>query len=472
MKNSQSPITKHQRSTKLQHPLVLGSWVFSGAWLLVIGALFLFLANTAFDADRLHLIIETDAGGDPDDEQSLVRFLLYANEWDVEGIIANRPHARDGENLNPERTGLGIVRRLLDAYGQCWSNLVQNDTRYPTKEYLWERTVAGYNTTEDAVNLIIATVDWPDPRPLWYSDWGTDNGAATNNLKRALDRVLRERGPERYAQFKSKLRLTSYDKFGEHTTNLPPPFKLWVNTFQPPMEGKRWYHRFSALTAKAGGFDLVRDVLRGHGPLGALYPTNTTHWQKEGDTMTFLYLVPMGANDPEQPTWGSWAGRHGLNPNFPGMPYYWANQVDAWEGTTNRDNTLARWAAALQNDFRARLNWCVKTFAEANHSPAPRVDGPLHRTIHSGERIELSAAGSSDPDGDALSFGWEFYPEPGTCRGELQIQNTDRVKTSFTAPKVQTDEIVHIILAVTDSGFPPLSRYRRVIVRIQPAKSR
>jgi hypothetical protein len=42
------------------------------------------------ESDRLRLMIETDAGGDPDDEQSLVRFLLYANEWDVEGIIARR----------------------------------------------------------------------------------------------------------------------------------------------------------------------------------------------------------------------------------------------------------------------------------------------------------------------------------------------------------------------------------------------
>src|SRR5512139_1373583 len=95
--------------------------------------------------NRLRLVIETDAGGDPDDEQSLVRFLLYANEWDVEGIIANRPMAREGENRNPERTGLGIVRRLLDAYGQCHTNLVLNDPRYPTREYLWQRTVAGYN---------------------------------------------------------------------------------------------------------------------------------------------------------------------------------------------------------------------------------------------------------------------------------------------------------------------------------------
>jgi hypothetical protein len=61
-----------------------------------------------------------------------------------------------------------------------------------------------------------------------------------------------------------------------------------VDTFRPELDGKRWYHRFAALTARSGGFDLERDVRAGHGPLGGLYPTNTTHWQKEGDTMSFL----------------------------------------------------------------------------------------------------------------------------------------------------------------------------------------
>src|SRR5688500_19681445 len=82
--------------------------------------------------ERLRVIVETDAGGDPDDEQSLVRFLLYSNEWDVEGIICNRAEARDGENRNPERTGLGIARRLVNAYVECYPHLVQHDGRYPT----------------------------------------------------------------------------------------------------------------------------------------------------------------------------------------------------------------------------------------------------------------------------------------------------------------------------------------------------
>ncbi|MCI0745122.1 MAG: DUF1593 domain-containing protein [Verrucomicrobia subdivision 3 bacterium] len=434
---------------------------------LFIGALIAVSVSPTIAADRLRLLIETDAGGDPDDEQSLVRFLLYANEWDVEGIIANRPQTRDGENHNPERTGLGVVRRLLDAYGECWTNLVQHDNRYPTKDFLWQRTVPGYNHTDAAVRLIIAAVDRPDPRPLWYSDWGTDHGAATNNLRRALDLVLRERGPERYAQFKSKLRLTSYDMYGAHTTNIAPPFQLWVNTFQPPMDGKRWYHRFSGITARAGGFDLVRDVLTGHGPLGALYPTNTTHWQKEGDTPTFLYLVPTGMNDPEQPTWGSWASRYGRNENYPNKPYYWANQLDAWNGRTNRDNTLARWAAALQNDFRARLDWCVKPLREANHPPSRKVAGALQRTVKPGSRVELDATGSTDPDASqSLSFRWEFYPEPGTYRGPLEITHSDKPRAHFTAPASETGATIHVILTVTDTGSPPLSRYQRIVVTL------
>ncbi|PYM15691.1 MAG: hypothetical protein DME18_03545, partial [Verrucomicrobia bacterium] len=396
-------------------------------------------------SERLRLIIETDAGGDPDDEQSLVRFLLYADEWDVEGIIANRPQARDGENKNVERTGLGIVRRLLEAYGKCYPSLAKNDVRYPTLDYLWQRTAAGYNDTDDAVKLMIASIDRDDPRPIWYSDWGTDNGAATNNLKRALDRVLRERGPEGYAKFKQRLRLSSTDKFGDHTTGVDPPFTLWVDTWRPELDGKRWYHRFSAITARAGGFDLIRDCLRGHGPLGALYPTNTTHWQKEGDSLSFIYLIPTGLSDPNDPTLGGWGGRAGRNQQFPGKAYYWANQLDAWNGTTHRDNTLARWAAAIQNDFKARLDWCVRDFKHANHPPVPRMQGALRRSAKAGDKVVLNAAETSDPDNNPLRFEWTVYPEPGSYRGPaVAIQNSRSARAWLIAPKVETAQTLHV----------------------------
>src|SRR5215813_10140818 len=102
--------------------------------------------------------------------------------------------------------------------------------------------------------------------------------------------------------------------------------------------------------------------------------------------MTFLYLVPTGMNDPEEPTWGSWAGRYGLNGEHKGKPYYWANQRDEWGGSTHRDNTLKRWAVHLQNDFRARLKWCVSDYAEANHPPVVKVKGDLKRAVAPGEK--------------------------------------------------------------------------------------
>jgi len=422
---------------------------------------------------RLRVIIETDAGGDPDDEQSLVRFLLYANEFDIEGIIANRPVARDRENQNAVRDGLGIVRALVNAYSQCHANLVQHDSRFPKPEQLLARTVAGYDDTDDGVRLVLRTVDDADPRPVWFCNWGTDHGSAESCLKRALDRVLRERGQDGYARFKSRLRLSSADEFGGHTLSLAPSFPFWVDTLRPTLDQKRWYHRFSALTAGAGGFDVERDVRMGHGPLGALYPSNTGLPQKEGDTMMFLYLVPTGMNDPNEPTWGSWAGRYGANAECPGKPYFWANQADAWRGTTNRDNTLARWAADLQNDFRARLDWCVKSREVANHRPVAALNGDttrniLRTTVKSGQVVSLSADGSTDPDGNALACEWFVYPEAGTYRGEASLSKTAGLTTSFVAPKVNQVGTIHVILRIRDDGRPPLCSYRRAVISVKP----
>jgi hypothetical protein len=418
----------------------------------------------------LRVIIETDAGGDPDDEQSLVRFLLYANEFDVEGIIANRAQARDGENRNTERTGLGIVQRMVRAYGECWPLLHENDPRYPTADDLLARLVPGDEQHDNGVQLVLRAVDKPDRRPVWFLNWGTDVGSAESSLKLALDKVLAERGAEEYARFKSKLRLSSADTFGPHTYETAPAFPLWVDTFRPELDRKRWYHRFSALTATAGGFDLERDVRTGHGPLGALYPTNTTHRQKEGDTMTFLYLVPTGMNEPEYPTWGSWAGRYGKRDNADDRPYYFANVEDEWNGSTHRENTLARWAVDLQNDFRARLDWCVRHAPGANHPPRVVVEGGRKRIVKSGETVRLSAAGTTDPDGDALHYQWEVYPEVGSADVPVSLEGAGTPDVRVTIPTVESPAEVHLILTVRDAGTPALARYARIVLNIEPQR--
>src|SRR5439155_799605 len=126
-------VTRICADQKIQS-MPMGTWAWHPILMIV-----LVFASTAMGTERVRVIVETDAGGDPDDEQSMVRFLLYANDFDVEGIIANRPKARDAENKNSERTGLGIVRRMVRAYGKCYSNLSLNDRRYPSEEYLLKR---------------------------------------------------------------------------------------------------------------------------------------------------------------------------------------------------------------------------------------------------------------------------------------------------------------------------------------------
>jgi hypothetical protein len=330
-------------------------------------------------------------------------------------------------------------------------------------------TVAGYDDVDDGARFIVRAVDRDDPRPVWFMNWGTDRGSAESCLKRALDRVLKERGADGYASFKRKLRLSSADKFEDHTWRIEPAFPIWVYPMMPDMDGGRWYHRFSPLTKNAGGFDLKRDVLEGHGPLGALYPTNTNLPQKEGDTLLFLGLIPNGLNEPEHPEWGSWSGRCGLREDAGGRRYYWANVRDTVDGTTHRDLTLSRWAAHLQNDFRARMDWCVKDFAAANHPPKVAVTGARERPAKAGETIHLDASGSTDPDGQALGFQWLSYPEAGGYLGTAPVfGDPQRARTLVTIPADAAGQSLHLIVVVTDNGSPPLTRYGRVVVKVSP----
>jgi len=441
---------------------------------------FLVLACVAMRAaaqDKLRVLIETDIGGDADDQASLVRFLLYANEWDVEGIIAERSAAKF--NTDPVRNHLGLPARngyelaqaYLTAYGDVHANLAKHSTDFPSVDQLRSRTVSGTNDTDAGVRLIIAAADKDDPRPIWYSNWGCNSGAV-NNLKRALDKAKAERSPAAYAAFAAKFRIVTLDGPGPTRQEHDDKIVLHVETGYPVMDGGRWYHRLQPLTQKAGGFDVQRDIKQRHGALGALYTT-----PKEGDSWTFIYLIPNGLSDPRQPTWGGWAGRYGprggdpLNKNGPtGPQFFWANQRDMLNGTTNRDNTVLRWVEHLQNDFKARLDWCVAPrFADANHAPTPHCQGDGSRRVleveaPAGKPYRLSAAGSTDPDRDRLRCRWYVYPEPGSYQGRVAIRQATAVDADLDVPADAAGKRVHVILEVTDSGEPPLTRYRRIIV--------
>jgi hypothetical protein len=242
---------------------------------------------------------------------------------------------------------------------------------------------------------------------------------------------------------------------------------------------------------------IANNIQQDHGPLGVIYPD--VAYGMEGDTPAFLLLILNGLNEPEHPEWGGWGGRYELyKPDFSkmkkggsGVPFepetraIWTNSNDTYSPyifndygrTVQRDTTifndnkvtLWRWRDDFQNDFAARMDWCVKSVNEANHAPVPALGHPEQITVKSGEGFSLDASGTADPDGDNLSYLWFHYPEAGSYRKLIKIDSAENARGVWViAPTVEKEETAHFILKVTDKGSPPLSRYKRVIVNIIP----
>jgi hypothetical protein len=221
----------------------------------------------------------------------------------------------------------------------------------------------------------------------------------------------------------------------------------------------------------------------------------------EGDSPSFMSLIPNGLNAPEHPDWGGWGGRYefytpelkntnpeGFTGNVPVLqePHaIWTNAVDSYRPMVHSDygrtvrthdkvstgyrTTIWRWRKEFQNDFAARMDWTTKPYKEANHPPVVKL-GPGERlTVKSGEGFMLSAAGSSDPDGDSLSYLWFQYPEAGSYKEEIKLGYAENHHTVWgQAPVVTKAETAHFIVKVTDKGSPALTRYGRVIVTFVP----
>jgi hypothetical protein len=127
-----------------------------------------------------------------------------------------------------------------------------------------------------------------------------------------------------------------------------------------------------------------------------------------------------------------------------------------------------RWIDAIQNDFAARAEWCVKPYDQANHPPTVKLANALDMRVCRGEKVSLSAKGTTDPDGDALTYRWWGYQEAGTYPGSVHIDAADQQNASVTIPAdTAAGQTLHIICEVTDNGTPPLTRYQRIICNVE-----
>ena len=292
----------------------------------------------------------SDHTSDPDDVQSMVRFLLYSNEFDVEGLIASSgTYANIAKKQN--------ILDIIDLYDQVDENLRRHKTDFPTADALravtfqglsgtWGKTIAnniGTGKDSEASNAIISLVDKVDSRPIWFCFWGD-----CSNLAQAIWKVQNTRSAEALKAFISKIRVFQIAHQDETIdwllNNFPDLFIIYSKS--------TYMGVFGGPSDPLGSLSWVNtNVRQNHGVLGAIYPPAAISVEglKEGDSPSFMYLISAvhGLNNPEIPSEESWGGRYVRS----GSTNHWVDGIGG--------SSISKWKSEYQAEFAMRADWMV-----------------------------------------------------------------------------------------------------------------
>ena len=473
--------------------------LFISTKLLITLSLVLTIAHPAQSQHQKkpNVIVLTDIEADPDDSQSLVRFLLYSNQWNVEGLIATTS-IHQKSRVAPES-----IREILEAYQRVHANLVKHEAGFPGYEELVSKTsaglavygMAGVGKGKDSPGseLIKKVLERADNDPVWFTVWG-----GPNTLAQALWKIKEEKKQSEAARIFKKVRVYT---ISDQDDSGPWIRKTFPDIFYIVTPGYNYsYATWLGIAFPVPGSNtevtsnkwLAENIQQGHGPLGAAYPD--VAYGMEGDTPAFLNLIDNGLSDPEHPDFGGWGGRYEYYlPEFrdsnvgrfrrenwpkdePETRAIWTNASDSILSPLDNEvyfgnrETIWRWREEYQHDFAARICWTTNTPDHCNHPPIPSLEHADKLTVKSGEQFYLSAKGTRDPDGDSMSYLWFCYKEAGSYKGDISLRPyaPNLYRLPVIAPNVKKAETIHFVLKVTDKGTPALTRYKRVIVTVVP----
>ncbi|MDH7598039.1 MAG: DUF1593 domain-containing protein [Sedimentisphaerales bacterium] len=241
---------------------------------------------------RHRVIVCTDIGGtDPDDFQSMVHLLVYADVLDIEGLISS-PYGPGRKEH---------ILQVIDCYEKDYPNLRTYSDRYPTPERL--RAVTKQGQTEQAPyagirgptegsDWIIQCARRPDPRPLYVLVWG-----GMEDLAQAL-----HDGPD----ILPKLRVYwiggpnkkwSFNAYQYILDNHP---QLWIIECNSTYRG--WFVGGNQ-SGQWGNKEFVTQHIAGTGALGDLFASKLDYI-KMGDSPSVGWLLKASPEDPSGPGWG------------------------------------------------------------------------------------------------------------------------------------------------------------------------
>ena len=420
--------------------------------------------------------------------ESMVHLMVYADMFEIEALITSV-----GWNCDPYPVEWAqYLQRVINAYEKDVTNLMKRSEQtsflsfseengqqhigyWPSADYIRSRAVMGSvqggikaigeSNDSPGNELLIRLADENDPRPIYVAAWG-----GANTLAQAIWKVQQTRSTEELKRFVRKFRIytiTDQDMGYNNRMNRAYSSHMWLrrefkDDLQFIWDEGTWQEQCELGKQH---WTMHQNHIQTKGALGKEYPNYK--WGVEGDTPSFLYVLPNGLNDPEDPSQAGWAGYHqrGLCPD---------SLTTAWTSWQEPMRSISvgykqRFYPVELNDFMARMQWADK--GEGNHNPIVVVNGhqgpsPLLLQAKAGETIRLDASRSSNPDLNTIVFHWWQQPEIGTA--QLVIDDTDNPITTVRIPTDAAGQTLHVICEVSDKGAFQLKSYQRIIISILP----
>lgn len=475
------------------------------------------------------IIITTD--GEFDDANSLIHYLLYADEMDFAGIVQtssyyhwegkeNGKEGKYGSGERPNRwPGTQWLYDIIDAYEKVYPNLLVHSKGFATPDHL--RSVVrignvGYEGEMDGPTegstLIKQCILDDDMRTLFIQNWGGTNTCAMA-LKQIEDEYADSSEWRRiYEKVSSKVIFTDCSKQDATYDNYIA--KVWPDI---PFIDTDCQEAYGYLTKNKGSDEMKRtlsaqwmyeNIENGHGPLLDLYMTwgdgtkldyepenlqygsndallhNADWWGaleydrydfiSEGDSPTYFAFLDTGlqAENVEDFTFGTFAGRYSRKAISDTDPNTWVLQKDNDNilGLQGTEFSIMKWIPDIQHDFAARADWCIQSeYKEANHKPYLSIREGNRLTAKCGEQLNIHAE-TSDPDGDKVTVNWWIYPEAGTYaqNDKDHILAEKSNMVSVNIPiNANIGDTIHIIARAIDDGEHTLTYYQRIIITVE-----
>jgi hypothetical protein len=246
----------------------------------------------ALAGHRYRVFVSTDIGGtDPDDFQSMVHLLVYADSFDIEGLVSS-PYGPGRKEH---------ILEVISCYEKDYANLKTYSDNYPTPDELRAITkqgeterapYAGVRRSTEGSKWIVECARRDDPRPLYLLIWGgiEDLSQALHDAPDILPklRVYWIGGPNKK---------WSPDAYQYIVDNHP---KLWI------IESNATYRGWFTGGNQSGQWEnqaFVSQHIAGKGDLGDFFVSKKDNI-KMGDTPAVGWLLRGTPQDPSLPGWG------------------------------------------------------------------------------------------------------------------------------------------------------------------------